>query len=143
MTRSANQSPACTAQSELTAIAESTHDSIIGLTLRGIITSWNPAAARLYGYAPEEMVGQSARVLHPASPDEGETVFLRRIAAGDQGNRNHVDRRRKDGMAIAVSVTGSPVVSSAGTVVGVTTVSFLDPVQPPKEPSEAPGHEET
>jgi PAS domain S-box-containing protein len=127
MTKSASHSPSGTAQSELTAIAESTRDSIIGLTPHGIITSWNPAAARLYGYAPEEIIGRPAHVLHPANRDDGEAEFLRRVADGERVNRNRVGRRRKDGTAVTVSVTGVPVVGAGGTVESVTTVSSGDP----------------
>ena len=132
MAGSAIHSPSCTAQSDLIGIAESADDSIISLTPQGIITSWNPAAARLYGYAQDEIVGKPARILYLARRDDGETEFLRRIASGEQVNRNHVDRRRKDGTAISVSVTGSPVVGATGTVVSVTTVSSRDPLPRPE-----------
>jgi PAS domain S-box-containing protein len=127
MARSAEHSPSGIAQSELAAIAGSTHDSIIGLTLQGIITSWNPAAARLYGYTPEEIVGEPVQVLYPASRADGETEFLRRIAEGERVIRNRVDRQRKDGTAITVSVTGLPILGAGGTVESVTTVSSRDP----------------
>jgi PAS domain S-box-containing protein len=135
------------AASELAAIAQSTHDSIIGLTLQGVITSWNPAAARLYGYAPEEIVGQPAQVLYPARRRAEETEFLRQAAAGEQVNRIHVDRRRKDGTAIAVSLTAVPVVGAAGTVIGVATVSSQDPgphaINSQDEARADPGRHET
>ena len=133
MARSASHAQSCTTESELTAIIESAQESIIGLSPRGIITSWNPAAARLYGYASEEIVGQPAQILFPARRDQGETEFLRRIADGERVNLNHVERRRKDGTAIAVSVTGSPVTDADGTVVGITTVSSSAQEPPPGE----------
>src|ERR1700683_982311 len=133
MARSASHAQSCTTESELTAIIESAQESIIGLPPRGIITSWNPAAARLYGYASEEIVGQPAQILFPARRDQGETEFLRRIADGERVTLNHVERRRKDGTAIAVSVTGSPVTDADGTVVGITTVSSSAQEPPPGE----------
>jgi PAS domain S-box-containing protein len=127
MATSAKYRSSYAVESELTAIAESTRDSIIGLTPQGVITSWNPAAARLYGYAPEEIVGQPAQVLYPQGQQAEETEFLRRTTDGEQVSRSHVGRRRKDGTTIAVSLTAVPVVGAAGTVVGVATVSSRDP----------------
>jgi len=46
-------------------IVESSHDAIIGMTRQGIVTTWNPAAARLYGYAAEEIIGRDMDVLYP------------------------------------------------------------------------------
>jgi PAS domain S-box-containing protein len=136
MARSASHARSWTTESELTAIIESAQESIIGLTPQGIIRSWNPAAARLYGYASPEIVGQPAQILFPARLDQKETEFLRRIGGGERVSLNHVERRRKDGTAIAVSVTGSPVTDADGTVVGITTVSSSDPVPPPREVTE-------
>jgi PAS domain S-box-containing protein len=108
---------------ELAAIVESTHDAIIGLTLNGIVTSWNPAAARLYDYAPEEIVGRGAQVLYPAGRLDEEIGVLRRLAAGEQVTQVSTDRCRKDGTVIAVSLTALPVASGTGEIVGATTVS--------------------
>ena len=108
---------------ELAAIVESTHDAIIGLTLSGLVTSWNPAAARLYGYAPAEIVGRGAQVLYPAGRRDEETGVLRRLTAGEQVTQYSTDRCRKDGTVIAVSLTALPIASGTGEIVGATTVS--------------------
>jgi PAS domain S-box-containing protein len=142
MARSANQSPSHTAQSTLSAIVESTQDSVIGLTPQGIITSWNPAAARLYGYRARELVGKSVEILYAARRDDRETDFLRRIASGERVSRQHVGRRRKDGSAISVWITGAPVFDAAGTVVGATTISSGDPRwQPSRWPEQPPSRQ--
>src|SRR5450759_4609393 len=47
------------------AIVEYSDDAIIGGTLEGIITSWNPAAERMYGYSSKEIIGKSGRLLFP------------------------------------------------------------------------------
>jgi PAS domain S-box-containing protein len=122
MVKLARQEPAA-AYAELAAIVESTQDAIIGMTPDGIITSWNPAAARLYGYPPQEIVGREALVLYPADRLDEEAGVLRRIAAGEQVTQYHTDRRRKDGAVIAVSLTALPIAGASGDVVSATTVS--------------------
>src|SRR5205823_2463208 len=56
---------AAEAASRLASIVQSSHDAIIGKTLDGVVTSWNPGASRLYGYTEQEMVGRDAEVLLP------------------------------------------------------------------------------
>jgi PAS domain S-box-containing protein len=125
---------------ELAAIIESTHDAIIGLTRQGVITSWNPAAAQLYGYAPEEIVGRAARMLCPEDCPHEEAEVLRRIAEGEEVKQYRTHRRRKDGTVIAVSLTALPIVGPTGGIVSVTTVSRGLGEQPdagaPNEPPE-------
>ena len=52
---------------EPNSIVESSHDAIIGITREGVVTTWNPAAAQLYGYAPQEIIGRSVEVLYPTA----------------------------------------------------------------------------
>ena len=108
---------------ELAAIIESTHDAIIGLTRQGVITSWNPAAAQLYGYAPEEIVGRAARMLCPEDCPHEEAEALRRIAEGEEVKQYRTHRRCRDGTVIVVSLTALPIVGPTGGIVSVTTLS--------------------
>ena len=68
------------------AIVDSSEDAIIGKTLAGIITSWNPGAEHLYGYSAAEAIGKSASFLIPPDhPDELPEIlrecFLTHVAA--------------------------------------------------------------
>ena len=47
------------------AIVNSSQDAIIGKTLDGIVTSWNPGAERLYGFTAAEMIGRPISNLTP------------------------------------------------------------------------------
>jgi PAS domain S-box-containing protein len=111
------------AQHLLATIVNSSHDAIVGKTLDGVITSWNTAATRLYGYPPEETVGHRADMLIPAELRAEEADFLRRTASGQRVEQYQTRRLRKDGTEITVSLTMSPIADSAGEIVGVASVA--------------------
>ena len=47
------------------AIVEGSEDPIIGYTLNGVITDWNQAATRLYGFSAEEAIGHDLSITVP------------------------------------------------------------------------------
>ncbi|MEV6638267.1 ATP-binding protein [Actinoplanes sp. NPDC051470] len=108
---------------ELVSIVASSHDAIVGMTIDGLITTWNPAAVRLYGYAAEDIVGRSADLLVPAECRPDEAGVLRRILAGEEVGRYRSDRVCRDGSTVTVSLTVSPIVDDTGAVVGAATFS--------------------
>ena len=106
----------------LAAIVESSHDAIVGLTLDGIVTSWNPAAARIYGYTAEEMLGRSPGALFP--PDRAADL-PEALDAVRNGRRLELETTHvtKDGRRIDVAVTYFPVRDESGTIVAASAVS--------------------
>jgi PAS domain S-box-containing protein len=98
-------------------------DAVVGLTLDGIITSWNPAAERLYGYREAEIVGLPGEVLLPADRFAEEADALAEIAAGQHVLHHITDRLCKDGSAVVVSLSMSPIVDGGGQIVGAAVVS--------------------
>ncbi len=104
-------------------VAGSNRDAIIGVTRRAVITSWNAAAERLYGYAAAEIVGSSAEVLYPPHRRADEAEILARIIGGEEVGRFLTDRVHKDGTLISVSLTASPITDEKGTIVGAATAS--------------------
>ncbi|MFI6077357.1 PAS domain S-box protein [Actinoplanes sp. NPDC051343] len=107
----------------LAAIVRSSQDAIIGKTVQGVITSWNPAAERLYGYAPPEIIGCSAAVLFPPAQRAREFEILQEVLRGEPVEQYETERIRKDGTVITVSLTVSPILDAAGHIVGVSSVS--------------------
>jgi two-component system sensor histidine kinase/response regulator len=104
------------------AIVESSDDAIIGKDLKGIVTSWNPGAERLFGYTASEAIGQPLLQIFPADLHHEERSILERIAKGER--IEHVDtvRRHKDGRLVMVSATVSPIRDHEGRVVGASNI---------------------
>ncbi len=105
------------------AIIEYSEDAIISKTLGGIITSWNAAAERIFGYAEDEIVGRSIMLLVPPGNRNEEYEILGRIANGQRIDHHETVRVRKDGRMINVSVTISPIRDSSGAIVGASKIA--------------------
>src|SRR5919199_3125917 len=110
-------------RAKLAAIVESSDDAIIGKTLDGIITSWNPGAERLYGYSAEEAIGQSVSLLVPADHRDELAELLARVARGESIPHLETERLRKDGTRITVSASIAPVRAASGAVVAAAVVA--------------------
>ncbi len=107
----------------LAAIVDSSYDAIVGKTLNGIVTSWNAAAERLFGYKAEEMIGQPILRIIPPDRQGEETEVLRRIRRGQRVEPFETLRVRKDGSLVDVSLCISPIRDGAGKVVGASKVA--------------------
>jgi PAS domain S-box-containing protein len=107
----------------LAAIVDSSDDAILSKTLDGTITSWNKSAERLFGYTDKEAVGQRITLIVPWERRAEEEDILRRLARGERVDHFETIRRRKDGGTFDVSLTISPLVDSAGHVIGASNVA--------------------
>ncbi len=109
----------------LASIVLSSHDAIVSCSLGGIVTSWNPAAARLYGYHAKDVLGQDALLLVPPELAAAEQDVLARISRGERVHQYQTDRLCRDGSRIRVAVTVSPVTAAngAGPIIGAATVA--------------------
>ena len=108
------------AQGLLAAIVQSSDDAIISKDLEGVVTSWNPAAERLYGYSSEEMVGTVIRRIIPPELQQEEDLILAKIRAGERIEHFETSRLRKDGRRVDVSITVSPVRDARGRILGAS-----------------------
>jgi len=105
------------------AIVQSSDDAIIALTLEGIITSWNPAAEKVFGYTSEEILGKPAKTVAPKDRPEEMKTILAKVGAGEHIDHLETVRVRKDGTAFPVSLTVSPICDPDGVTVGTSVIS--------------------
>jgi PAS domain S-box-containing protein len=112
-----------TAGERLAAIVDSSFDAIISKDLNSVITSWNGAAQRMFGYTSEEAVGRSILMLIPDHLRDEEAEIIGRVRSGERVASYETVRRRKDGSFIAVSLTVSPIRNEAGEIVGASKIA--------------------
>jgi PAS domain S-box-containing protein len=108
------------AQSLLAAIVASSEDAIVSKTLDGIITSWNKGAERLFGWTAAEAIGQSIHLIVPPTLREQEQNILDLLRRGERIQQLDVERLRRDGSPVHVSVTISPVYDRHGHIIGAS-----------------------
>ena len=105
------------------AIVESSDDAIISKTLTGIITSWNPAAERLFGYTAAEIIGRPISILMPPERHDDMESILNRVRKGERVDHFETVRISKAGRRIAVSLSVSPVKDAEGRIVGAAKIA--------------------
>jgi diguanylate cyclase (GGDEF)-like protein/PAS domain S-box-containing protein len=109
--------------SQLAAIVASSNDAITGMSLDGLIISWNRGAERTYGYSAEEVVGKPVFLLVPPERPDDLQRILEKVGRGEQVGHYEAVRMRKDGRRIDVFVTISPVKDITGRIVGASTIA--------------------
>ena len=105
------------------AIVESTDDAIIAKTLDGVISAWNAAAERMFGYTEQEAIGRPIMLIIPPDLHDQERDILRRLAAGQRVEHFETVRVTKAGERIDVSLTISPLRDPAGRIVGCSKIA--------------------
>lgn len=106
----------------LAAIVSSSDDAIVGKTLRGIVTSWNTGAERIFGYTEQEMVGRHISKIIPRELWPEEEEILAKLSRGEHIDHFETIRVAKDGRRIDVSVTVSPIRDGSGRLIGASKV---------------------
>ncbi len=111
------------ARARLAAIVTSSADAIFSTTLDGTVTSWNAGAERMFGYASSEMVGQSVRKLIPPDRQAEQDMIPDRLANGERIEHYETVRLAKNGRAIDVSLTISPMHDAEGRITGASKIA--------------------
>ena len=111
------------ANARLAAIVESADEAIASKTLDGIVTSWNPAAEKLFGYAADEILGRHISILAAPGRENEMPQILARIRRGEKVDHYETVRRRKNGSLVAISLTVSPICDEAGRIIGASKIA--------------------
>ncbi|HXS58096.1 MAG TPA: PAS domain S-box protein [Hanamia sp.] len=110
-------------QAMLAAIVNSSDDAIISKTLDGIITSWNYSAQKMFGFTEKEAVGKHISLIIPKNRLHEESMIIDSIRNGRKIDHFETVRQSKDGKAIDISLTISPIKNSAGKIIGASKVA--------------------
>jgi PAS domain S-box-containing protein len=106
----------------LEALVHDAPDAIVTLDRSHLVKEWNPGATRLFGFTPEEARGKNIDDLIAKDNVTSEAqIFTRQVLEGGVVHPHASVRYRKDGTAIQVLVSGSPIVMD-GELVGVIAV---------------------
>ena len=107
----------------LAAIVDSSEDAIIGRDEHGTINTWNTAASLMFGYAPEEVIGQSVLLLVPPDLYHEELANLERLRRGERIDHYQTQRLSKGGQRIEISVAVSPIRDATNRVIGSALIA--------------------
>ncbi len=105
------------------AAVQSSVDAIVTKTLDGVITGWNPAAERLFGFTAAEAVGQPIDIIVPEDRREELHGILARVRCGEVLDHHETVRRAKNDALIEVSLSVSPINSPSGNIIGACNVA--------------------
>ena len=110
-------------QGVLAAIIDSSDDTIISKTLDGIITSWNKAAVKMFGYTETEAVGKHISLIIPPDRLDEEAYIIGEVRNGNKVDHFQTIRRAKNGNLVPISLSVSPVMDEHGKVIGASKIA--------------------
>jgi PAS domain S-box-containing protein len=111
------------ARSRLAAIVESSHDAIIGLSLEGLIVSWNTGAEVMFGYPFENVIGRPSNILLPPGHYDDMPILLDRLKIGQPPKDFEGSRVTKDGREVHLAISVSPIKNSVGKIIGASMIA--------------------
>ena len=104
----------------MAAVAVASHDALFGITLEGLVETWNPAAESLFGYSASEIIGQHVSILAEPSRHEEQRDLMRRAHGNETVGPYDARRIRKDGSFVDVSVALAPVKAPDGSLISIS-----------------------
>lgn len=107
----------------LAAIVTSSDDAIVSKTLQGYVTTWNAGATRIFGYEPEEMIGEHITKIIPTELRSEEEMIIGKIQRGEPVEHYETVRVGKGGRRIDISLTVSPLRDRSGRIIGASKVA--------------------
>ncbi len=110
-------------RARLVALVDSSEDAIVSKTLEGVITSWNPAAERMFGYTSAEALGQPITLIIPEDRLGEEAMVIGKVREGESVGRFETVRRHKDGHLVDIALSASPIRDASGKVVGAAKIA--------------------
>lgn len=117
----------------LAALIEASPLAIVAFDPEGVVTTWNPAAERIFGWSGNEALGTRLPFV-PAEKQEEFLALRRRALLGEAFTEPELHRRRADGSPIVVSASTFPLRRPDGTIHGI--LSILTDVAEPKSPGD-------
>jgi PAS domain S-box-containing protein len=107
----------------LAAIIANSDDTIISKTLDGMITSWNPAAEKMFGYNEAEAIGQHISLIIPPDRLDEESFIIGQIKQGKKIDHFETIRIAKNGNLVPISLSVSPIPNSDGIIIGASKIA--------------------
>ncbi len=111
------------ARSQLAAIVESSHDAIIGLSLEGLIVSWNSGAESMFGHPFEDVIGRPSSLLLPSGQFDDMPFMLDRLKIGQPVKDFEGICVRSDGAEMNLAISVSPIKNSVGRIIGASMIA--------------------
>lgn len=110
-------------QRHLAQLVESASDAIMSKDLNHIVTSWNKGAERVFGYTAAEAVGQHVSFMAPADRSKESIALSAKMLAGGSVENHRTVRRHKDGHAVEILITYSPIRDIEGVIIGISGIA--------------------
>jgi diguanylate cyclase (GGDEF)-like protein/PAS domain S-box-containing protein len=114
---------AAEAIARLASVVESFREAIIGVTLEGVVVSWNRGAERLFGVPAGEMLGRPLGSLVPPDLLDDSPALLEQVASGGMVEDHETLRLRPDGQCVPVALTISPIKNGVGAIIGASLIA--------------------
>ena len=116
--RTARQAATGRGQERFRALFMATPLAVVSFDLDGLVTSWNPAAEKIFGFRECDVLGKTIPIVPPERLAEHKSL-LKSTLVGSVTFATETIRQRLDGSRIPVSISAAPLFGSAGKQIGI------------------------